>query len=151
MTFYKRALAVIMVWCMAFPACAFTFSYGDLFSVKNVTLQDGLVTLPKTQKKYRNVKILSKEVYRFLKTCQTDCRYAAAGKEFVSMDYRKARSREGMLIADVQFNEDIIVTFLVFANKKGFSVKTPQEVTFEDKKLEQEVIKYVEALAQKTL
>lgn len=152
MLFYKRALVgcMLVIWS-ASAACAFTFSYGDLFSVKNVTKQNGVLTLPKTNKKYRNVKISSKAVFDFLKNCETDCRYSVADVRFVSRDYRKARTREGMLIADVEFNDEIILTCLVFANKKGFSVKLPQEIVFNDKDLERRVKHYVEALAQENL
>lgn len=150
MIWFKRALASCLCFC-AVSACAFTFSYGNLFEVKDVQNQGGALVLPLARGKYKNVKVLSKDVYDFLLQCKKDCRYAAPGAGFSSSDYRKAFTNERMMIADVDFNGEIILTFIVFKNKDGYSVKTPAEAVFKDKKLEKRVRAYLTDLAEKTL
>lgn len=150
MIWFRRALVLCLCLC-AVEACAFTFSYGNLFEVKDVKNEGGALVLPLSRGKYKNVKVLSKDVYDFLLQCKKDCRYAAPGGRFASGDYRKAFTNERMMIADVDFNGEIILTFIVFKNKNGFSVKTPAEAVFKDKKLEKRVRAYLENLAEKTL
>lgn len=146
----KRAL--VCVWLLAaVPACAFTFSYGSLFEVKDVKNTGGALVLPLTRGKYKNVKVLSKEVYDFLLKCSVDCRYGGAGAAFEVRDFRKALTRERMLIADIAFNQEIILTFLVFKNKDGFSVKAPQEAVFKDRKLYRQVRQKLTQVAEETL
>ena len=64
-------------------------------------------------------------------------------------DIRKAQTNERMFIAQVELNAEVLVTFLVFKNKKGISVKSPEEVIFKDKKLEQEIKNYLKELVGK--
>ncbi len=148
---FRRVLAVCMLMWAAGAACAFSFSYGEFFDVKDVQNKDGILTMPLTNGVYKNVKILSKEMYGFLLHCPQECRYPVAKAGFESIDYRKALTREGMLIADVDFNQEIALTFLVFKNKDGFSVKVPESVIFKDKKLQKQVEKYLKELAGKIL
>lgn len=150
MFWLKRMLALGSLLC-AVPACAFTFSYGNLFDVKDVKNEGGVLQLPLSGGKYKNVKILEKDVYDFLLQCKTDCRYLAESTQFVSVDYRQAFTNERMLIADVDFNNEVTLTFLVFKNKDSFSVKAPQEAVFKDKKLQKQVKKYLIRLAEKNL
>ena len=150
--FLKHTLwAVLLIGCNAVAACAFTFTYGNYFTVNNIKHKNGIVILPLAHGKYKNVKVLSKELYQFLGKCEITCHLDVSNVQFASSDYRKAFTNENMMIADVTFNEEIIVTFLVFKNRKGFSVKTPEEVVFTDKKLETEVREYLQALAERVL
>jgi hypothetical protein len=65
-------------------------------------------------------------------------------------EFRPAESRRDMWIADVAFNEEMLVTFLVFQNKEGLSVKFPETVIFKDRKLKEQVKKYItDTAAQK--
>ncbi len=149
--FWLKRAPVLLFLLFCVPACAFTFSYGNVLDVKDVKLENGVLLLPQTGGKYKNVKVLEKDVYDFLLQCKKDCRYSVQDVHFVSADYRKAFTNENMLIADVDFNNEITLTFLVFKNKEGFSVKTPQEAIFKDKKLEKQVKKYLIRLAEKNL
>lgn len=140
--FVKRALgSIACLLITTCPACAFTLSYGSLFDVPDVQVRDKIIRLPLTQKKYRNVKVLSREVYQFLKQCEQDCQYWPSGDTFDITDLRRARTHEHMLIAAVAINRDIEITFLVFKNKDGFSVKTPDVVQFKDERLQREIEK----------
>lgn len=147
----KRALVCLCLLLVVAPVRAFTFSYGNLFDVKDVQIEDGAPRLPLARGKYRNVKLLSKKLYVFLSACHTDCRYDVKERRFAADDYRKAFTNDRMMIADVTFNDEIIVTFLVFKNKDGFSVKTPEEAFFKDKDLERSVQKTLTELAEKIL
>lgn len=147
----KRTLLVLCFVCMAASACAFDWTYGNWWEVKDVKNEGGVLLMPLTRGKYNNVKVLSKNVYDFLSRCQSDC-YSPADTAFFSVSsYRKAKTRERMLIAQVDINAELLVTFLVFKNKQGFSVKGPEAVVFKDKKLEQEIKKYLKNLAGKEL
>lgn len=147
----KCAPALLYMALFAPPACAFTFSYGNLFDVKDVKNEGGVLKLPLTGGKYKNVKVLDKDVYDFLSSCRKDCRYPAEDANFSSSDSRKAFTKEHMLIADVDFNGEMALTFLVFKNKNGFWIKTPDEAVFKDKKLEKRVKEYLVRLAEKNL
>ena len=151
MFLYRRTLGVLLGFWLTVPACAFTFSYGNLLDVKDVQNGGGVLVLPQTNKKYTNVKVLSKKVYDFLGQCRTDCAYPVQDAAFTVVDFRKASTREDMLIADVDINEEILLTFLIFKNKKGHSVKTPQPVVFKDKKLEKQIVFRLNNLAEETL
>ena len=139
-----------MLWSV-FPACAFTFSYGNLFDVANIAQHNGVLQMPLANGKYRNVKIASKALYDFIKQCEQDCTYKTAVAEFTAADYRKASTRDDMMVAEVDFNGEVQLTFLVFKNKDGFSVKFPADVVFKDKKLAAQVRKYLTELAAQTL
>lgn len=147
----KRAPALGLSLLLCSAAHAFTFSYGSLFDVKDVKNENGVLLMPLAGGKYKNVKVLDKDVYRFLQQCKKDCRYDVQEVQFSSADYRKALTNDKMLIADVDFNGQIALTFLVFKNKKGFWVKAPEEAVFKDRKLEERVKAYVTRLAEKTL
>ncbi len=151
MFWYKRALGVVLGCWLAIPVCAFTFSYGTLFDVKEVQNDKGVLRLPLTSKKYTNVKILSKAVYEFLQQCPGNCTYPVTETVFVSTDYRAAGAQGKMLVAEVEFNEEVRLTFLAFKQKNGTTVRLPAAVEFKDKKLEQRVREYVAALAEQTL
>lgn len=152
MFWFKRAPLVALAVCLwAVPACAFTFSYGNFFEIKDVQNQSGAPVLPLAGGKYRNVKIVSRELYRFLSQCAADCRYGAQEARFESSDYRQAFTNERMLIADVEFNGEIILTFLAFKNKDGIRVQAPREAVFKDGKLKERVLRYVKTLAEGAL
>jgi len=151
MFFYRRTLGVWISCLLAVPACAFTFSYGNLVEVLGVERQDGTVQLPLTNKKYTNVKVLSKTVYDFLQTCTNDCIYSASAKDFTIAEYRVAANRQDMLIATVQFNEDLLLTVLAFKNKEKISVKFPTVVKFTDRNLEKQIQKAVLQVAKENL
>ena len=151
MFWIRRTLGIVISCWLAAPACAFTFSYGNLFDVKDVQHKDGTLLLPRTNKKYTNVQILSKAVYETLRQCQSDCNYPVAEKEFISQDYRPAKTQAKMLIAQVRFNEDIQLTVLAFKEKDVISVRMPPVVVFKDKELERQVQEYVKQLARQVL
>ena len=140
----KRALAVLIVCMLVKPVCAFTFSYGNLFEVKKVVNKNGVLQLPLTRKKYKNVKILSRELYSFLRACQTDCSYAVSQEQFEIEEIRPAATNTQMFIIEVSFNRAVLLTFLGFKNKNGMKIVFPQEVIWKDAGLKKRVQKYLE-------
>lgn len=150
MFWIRRTAALGVVFC-ALPLCAFDFSYGPYFRVSGISQTEDGIKLPVARKKYANLKMLSSAVYRTLAACKQDCSQEVSHMQFNIGDWRKAKTREGMLIADVEFNNQWAVTFLVFKNKKGFGVKPPEHFAFTDKKLEQEVQAALSALAEENL
>lgn len=149
MFFIRRTLFALFCVCIAASACAFDWTYGSLLEVKDVKNEGGVLFMPLTRGKYNNVKILSKEIYNFLSQCKKNCYSSADTASFSVADIRKAQTNERMFIAQVELNAEVLVTFLVFKNKKGISVKSPEEVIFKDKKLEQEIKNYLKELVGK--
>lgn len=147
----RRVLAVFALLCLAHMACAFICIYGDYLEVNNIENKKGVLMMPTTNGQYKNIKVLSKEAYQFLQNCEDVCRYAVTDVVVKSVNYRKAFTRSNLLIADVDLNDDLALTFLVFKNKDGFLVKAPQEVVFKDKKLQKQIEVYLIKLAEKTL
>lgn len=151
MFWLKRILAVGAIASFTLPVCAFTFSYGSWLDIKGVEKVNNRVQLPLTRKKYKNVKITDKSLYQFLNRCQTDCQYPQPKQDFEIIESRAATSREGMWIADIEFNGEIILTVLVFENKKGLAVKLPDVVEFKDKAFQKQIEKAIQTQLEQTL
>ena len=147
----KRTLAAVLWVVTAVPVCAFTFSYGDLLDVKEVKNKDGVLQMPLTRKKYKNIKILSGGLYKFLGQCSANCMYPARAKEVEVLEFRAAAGRADMWIADLSLNNDILLTFLVFKNKNGFSVKLPEAVQFKDLGIKKHLQEYMKQFAAENI
>lgn len=147
----KRAPALLLGLLWAAPACAFTFSYGGFFDVKDVQNENGVLTLPLSRGKYKDVKVLDKNLYDFLHVCRGPCRYEVQEIKFQSTDYRIAFTNEDLLIADIDFNDEIALTFLVGKKETGFWIKTPDEVVFRDETLRWRVEEHLVRLAEQSL
>ena len=143
--FHLRRVLVGLGICLltALPVRAFTFLYGQAFSVAGLSQKKGKLHLPLAQRKYANVKITGKDLYRFLQTCREDCSYPAENIAFATTDLRRALSRQDMFIAEVEFNGEVVLTFLVFTHADGVSVQAPKGVMFMDKPLQQQVYRYL--------
>lgn len=114
---------------------AFEVSYGSLFQVENVSRAAGKVELPLSRGQYANIRILTRETLDFVKTCPEPCMQDAGSGEIKVEEFRAAKTRGGMWIAEVSFDGKWLVTFLVFQNKNGYAVKPPEDFRFLDKKL----------------
>lgn len=142
----KRILLAGVLGCLAMPVCAFTFSYGTGIKVRGVEIKSGKLLLPLTHKKYRNVKIVSKDLFEFLKKCTDECVYPAAEIKITSVDYRRSFTSEDLMIVEVELNQDLILTFLVFQKANAVSVKAPETVQFTNPVLYAEIEKYLKEL-----
>lgn len=114
---------------------AFEVSYGSLFQVENVSRSADKVELPLSRGQYANIRILTRETFDFVKTCPEPCMQDAGSGEIKVEEFRAAKTRGGMWIAEVSFDGKWLVTFLVFQNKNGYAVKLPENFRFLDKKL----------------
>lgn len=142
-----RMTAAVACLFIAASSCALDLKYGRYFTVSGITQADGAVQLPLEKKKYKNIKVLSKKLYQTLLTCDASCVYEPGGVSFASVDYRVPPSNKTMLIADVDFNDDLAITFLIFKNKTGLRVSAPSDFAFTDKRLEKDVTEYLKKLA----
>ncbi len=106
---------------------AFDLQYGSLFTVRGITLNKGRPVLPLSRGKYANVRVLDKDTFALLKTCDPSCAQEGVGK-IQLRQLRAAKTRPDMWIADVSVDEKWLLTFLVFKNKDGFSFIVPQDV-----------------------
>ena len=143
----KCTLAAVVFLALAIPACAFTFSYGNLLDVPEVKNKEGVLQMPLTRKKYKNVKVLSKQLYRFMKHCTSDCNYEPDGAKLEVTSFRAAATRADMWIADVSVNSEIGITCLVFKNGNEFSIKLPDVVKFKNAAFKKDLQKYIEKYA----
>lgn len=135
MRFLGRAVFALAVLCCPWTLCALDVSYGSLFQIFNVSRRDGKVVLPLTRGKYANIRVLERETLDFLTACPKTCVQDAASGQAKMEDFRAAKTRGGMWIADVSFDGRWLVTFLVFQNKNGYAVKPPEDFRFLDQNL----------------
>lgn len=145
---FLRCLLAVAGFCWAMPADALNLMYGQAFKVEKITRQNATVQLPLSRGKYANVKLLTRPVYEFLTTCKTPCRLERDTVNFTVQDFRAAKTRRGMWIADVEINGEIALTFLVFKQGGTFSIKPPEPVKFLDETLLENIKKRLKALAQ---
>lgn len=135
MRFLGRAVFALAVVCCPWTLRALDVSYGSLFQIFNVSLRDGAVVLPLSRGKYANIRVLGRETLDFLTACPKTCVQDAAGGKVNVEEFRAAKTRGGMWIADVSFDGRWLVTFLVFQNENGYAVKPPEDFRFLDKNL----------------
>lgn len=144
----RRVLMVCVLLGGYLPVGAFTFQYGQALTVQGLKQEKGRLVLPVTRKKYRNVKIAARPLYQFLQQCQAVCLYPVDKIEFESTDYRRAFTNENLVIAQVKFNKELIITFLVSRQNGKLTVEGPGEVHFIDTALQQRVYSYLTELVQ---
>lgn len=149
MRFLGRAVFALAVLFFPCSLRAFDVSYGSLFQVANVSISAEKVTLPLSRGQYANIRILTREMLDFIKTCPEGCVQDAADGDIKVEEFRAAKTRGGMWIADVSFDGRWLVTFLVFQNKNGYAVKPPEDFRFLDKNLRSRIEKMLaESAAQ---
>lgn len=147
MCYVRRALALAVLCCVTAPVCAFTLSYGTGIKIRGVETKSGQLFLPVTRKKYRNVKIVSKQLFQFAQQCADDCMYPAQEVKITSLNGRRAFTNDKLVIAEVELNQELLLTFLVFKQTNGVSVKGPEEVRFTDRALQNNLEKQVAEMA----
>lgn len=135
MRFLGRAVFALAVLCCPWTLRALDVSYGSLFQIFNVSRQAGKVVLPLARGKYANIRVLERETLDFLTVCPNTCVQDAALGQARVEDFRAAKTRGGMWIADVSFDGRWLITFLVFQNENGFAVKPPENFRFLDANL----------------
>lgn len=132
MRFWGRAVFALAAVCWPWTLRAFDVSYGSLFQISHISRRNGIVVLPLSRGKYANIRVLERETFDFLTACPEACVQDAAAGEVKVEDFRAAKTREGMWIADVSFDGRWLITFLVFQNKDDYSVKPPENFHFLD-------------------
>lgn len=101
--------------------------------------------MPVTRRKYHNIRVLERETFLWLETCQNKeiCRQTVTALPFVLERLRPASSREGMWIAEVSFGEKWLITFLLFKKGNSYLMKTPDAFKFLDASYGQQVEKMI--------
>ena len=148
----KRTLAICLLW-ISLPACALEVRYGPFFSVGDIRLEQGRVVLPRTRKKYANVRILDEQTYRWLTACPTQvCAQPDATGQTQVYSLRAAKTRPGMWLAQVAVDQRWLLTFLIFENEADFGVVVPQEINITHdlwrKQIEQQITDAINRLKQ---
>ena len=134
----QRAKWVFILLCFVSPTLhALEVSYGQFFKVAHIKRADGQLILPVERKKYYNVRILNKDTYQFVKTCQAPCVQSVSNVEVAVLQVRAAKERPDMWIATVAFNQAWQGTFLVFRQGEKYSIKPPADLIFLQETLKQ--------------
>lgn len=127
----KCAKWVLVSLIVMAPALhALDVSYGNFLTITGIERAAGKVILPVERKKYYNVRILDKDTYRFVAGCQAPCMQEIAKVDVTVCEVRAAKERPDMWIADVAFNQDWQITFLVFKQGDTYRVKFPIHLIF---------------------
>ena len=127
----KCAKWVLISLIVVAPALhALDDSYGKFLTITGIERAEGKISLPVERKKYYNVRILDKNTYWFVSSCQVPCVQEVTKVDVTVSDVRAAKERPDMWIANVAFNQDWQVTFLVFRREGNFSVKPPANLIF---------------------
>lgn len=148
MRFWGRAVFALAVVCCPWPLRAFGVSYGSLFQISHISRQDGGIKFPLSRGKYANIRVLNRDVFEFLTACPEPCVQDAAPGQATVEEFRSAQTRGGMWIADVSFDGNWLVTFLVFHNKNGYAVKPPEDFHFLDVNLRRRIEKMLTEKAE---
>ena len=127
----RAAICLCFLFCAA-GLRAFDLQYGSLFWVTGISLEEGNLVMPVTREKYANVRVLDKDTFEFLKTCQAVCEQKDAFGRVRVSQLRAAKTRPGMWIGDVVVDDKWQLTFLVFEKKGQFSVVPPAPVKVQD-------------------
>jgi len=126
-------------------AASFSFGY---FEVQNVSSQNGVLTLPLEKGQYKNIKILSKDLYKAMSACFTSCVLTKAN-DLKKPSYKmgEIRTTGKTVIADIVFDDELAVTFLVSRyareGKEVVKANRPSDFVFNDKDFEKEVKDYI--------
>lgn len=147
MHFLGRAVFALAVVCWPWMLRALDVSYGSLFQISHISRQDEVVKLPLSRGKYANIRILNRETLEFLTTCPELCVQDAPLGEIKVEEFRAAQTRGGMWIADVSFGGRWLITFLIFENKHGYTVKPPEDFRFLDNNLRCQIEKILASQA----
>ena len=101
--------------------------------------------MPVTRRKYHNIRVLDRETFLWLETCQNKevCRQEISSLPFALEMLRTVSTREGMWIADVSFGEKWLVTFLLFKQGSDYSLKIPDAFKFLDIHYAQQIEKMI--------
>ena len=133
MKIWFRRISTVGVLFFPLCACALDVTYGSFFTVRGIAQKDGRPVLPLTRGQYANVRILDKDTWASLSACKsTLCRQKASGGETEVVSLRAAKTRPGMWIADISVDRRWLLTFLVFQNTRGYSVKAPEVIHIEN-------------------
>lgn len=149
MVFFKRAaVVVLLIWMSAFGLRALDWQYGELFEIRGIERPQGHPVMPLTRGKYANVRVLGKETFDLLHTCQQKlCKQAAQAGAAEIASWRAARTRPGMWIADVAVDGQWLLTFLIFQTNQKIRFVVPDCIQV----LDQDWLSGVEALLQARL
>ncbi len=133
----KWVLAGVLV-ILTLALHALDVSYGSFLKITGIERTKGKIILPAERKKYHNVRILDKDTYRFVKSCQSPCVQEVQTVAVSVSEVRPAKERPDMWIAIVAFNQAWQGTFLVFRRGETYQVKSPANWLFLQRTLKQQ-------------
>lgn len=126
---------------------ALTVEVGDCFKVEKIRFRQGKLILPVSKQKWADVRIIGRETYDFVHTCQgvKSCKQPLSVPVWQVESIRPARTRENVWIADVSLSQQWQLTFLVFRQNNHYTLKIPPQVQFISKTLEAQILKQITA------
>lgn len=120
----------------------FDFGY---FAVQNTEIRHGRLLMPLEKDEHRNIRVLSGELLRQMEKCFDSCEFTAAAKPgYKILTYRV---HGGLAIIDVDFDGELIVTFLMSRTAKNGResrrVMKPGDFIFKNSAFEAELKEYL--------
>lgn len=124
---------------------AFKVQVGTFFEIDKIAYKKGQLVMPVTRRKYHNIRVLDRATFLWLETCKNKevCKQEISLLPFAIERLRMVSTREGMWIADVSFGEKWLVTFLLFKQGNGYSLKIPDALKFLDIHYAQQIEKMI--------
>lgn len=143
---FKYIAGAVGLLFLSSPLYALDATVGTFFRVEHISFRKGKMVLPTEKRKYHNIRILDKNTFLQVGKCQEQpaCKLKLEKAVVKVGTVRAASTRPDMWIAEVSFSDKWEITFLVFKNKDGLSVKRPKHFVFLDDGLEKEVTKQIE-------
>lgn len=129
----RRLLLPSCLLFWAAGAGAADLIYGDFLLVRGISRSNARLQMPLSRKKYADVRLLDRSLYRFLLSCGEKCSFQPSGKEYSISSVRAAKTRPDMWIAQVEVNNQLALTFLIFKEGETFRFVSPSDVIFKDK------------------
>ncbi|WP_424244477.1 hypothetical protein Dip510_001726 [Elusimicrobium posterum] len=109
------------------------FNFGA-FGIFNVDYENGKLIMPLQRDEYKNITILDKNLMLKMAQCFIKCETSETKTPEVKLvDLRPAGK---IFIADVSFDNELLITFLVIKNKDTVRVSKPEDFIFNDKNFE---------------
>ncbi len=132
--------ALVGVVLILTPALhALDVSYGSFLKITGIERAEGKLTLPVERAKYANIRVLDKDTYRFITSCQIPCVQEVETVTVSVPEVRPAKDRPSMWIATVTFNQAWQGTFLVFRQGETYRVKPPANLFFLQRALKKQM------------
>ena len=119
------------------------FDFGR-FAITGVELENNILKMPLEKDEYKNISVLTKDFYKKLELCFTDCPAEPGGNKSIRLDVVDIYRAGKIYLARVSFDDELLVTFIV-SEHKYIAIRRPSDFIFKDKDFEAELKSKIKA------